>query len=47
MTKEQLKAEAAKLGLKIKEGFMDDIVENSVILSVGILIGCGIGKWLL
>lgn len=39
MTKEELIARAEAMGLKVRENFMDDWVENMVVLAVGILIG--------
>lgn len=39
MTKDELKTEAEKLGLKVKTGFMDDLVENLIVLVFGILLG--------
>ncbi len=39
MTKDELKAEAKKLGLKVKENFMDDPAENLIFLAIGIFAG--------
>jgi hypothetical protein len=39
MTKDELKREAELLGMKLKEGFMDDWIENCIILAIGALLG--------
>lgn len=47
MNRDEIKAEAKRIGLKVSEGFMDDWPENSAILIVGILLGIGIHKYIL
>lgn len=44
MDKEQVIAEAKRLGLKVRENFMDDAIENLSILAVGIVIGAVVAK---
>ena len=44
MTKDELKQEAARLGLKVKEGFLDDWPENCIILAIGAICGVAIYK---
>ena len=44
MTKDELKQEAARLGVKVKEGFMDDPAENVVVLLVGMFLGAALTK---
>lgn len=40
MTKEELRAHAKDLGLKVKEGFMDDFwPENVIIVAVSLIAG--------
>lgn len=40
MTKDELKQEAARLGVKVKEGFMDDFwPENALIVAVSLIAG--------
>lgn len=39
LTREELKAEAKKLGLKVRENFMDDWKENLIVLAFGVLLG--------
>lgn len=44
MTKDELKQEAARLGVKVKEGWMDDWKENTVIAVVFFAIGIAAQK---
>lgn len=44
MTKDELKQEAARLGVKVKDGFMDDWVENCIILAIGLILGYALTK---
>lgn len=39
MNKDELKAKAKEMGLKVRENFMDDWVENCIILAIGALLG--------
>ncbi len=39
MTKDELKAEAKKLGTKVRESFMDDVIENVIWMAIGALGG--------
>jgi hypothetical protein len=39
MTKDELKAKAKEMGLKVRENFMDDAFENCIILAIGALLG--------
>lgn len=44
MTKDELKQEAARLGVKVKDGFMDDWVENCIILAICLILGYALTK---
>lgn len=44
MTKDELKAKAKEMGLKVRENFMDDIVENCIILAIGAICGAAAYK---
>lgn len=44
VTKDELKQEAARLGVKVKESFMDDVLENCIILAIGLICGVAIAK---
>lgn len=44
MTKDELKAEAKKLGVKIKENWADDALENCIIAAVFLIVGILTGK---
>ena len=44
MTKEELKAKAKEMGLKVSENFMDDWFENVVILLIGAICGAAAYK---
>lgn len=44
MTKDELKARAKELGLKVKEGFMGDLPENMIVLAIGLLLGAALTK---
>jgi len=44
MTKDELKVAAKAAGLKVRENFMDDAVENLSILAVGVVLGGVIAK---
>ena len=44
MTKEELKAKAKEMGLKVRENFMDDWFENVVILLIGAICGAAAYK---
>lgn len=47
MNREEIKAEAKRIGLKVSEGFLDDWAENMAILVVGVVLGIGIHKYIL
>jgi len=47
MNREEIKAEAKRVGLKVRENFMDDWPENLAILAVGVVIGIAIAKFFL
>ncbi len=44
MTKDELKAEAKKLGVKVKENWMDDSGENAIIAAIFLIVGILVGK---
>lgn len=44
MTKDELKREAELLGMKLKDSFMDDLVENCIILAIGLILGYALTK---
>lgn len=44
MTKDELRYHAKELGVKLKEGFMDDWVENCIILAIGLILGYALTK---
>lgn len=44
MTRDELKAKAKELGLKVKDGFMDDIEENLICVAIGLLLGAALTK---
>ena len=39
MTRDELKAEAQKLGMKVRDSFMDDVLENVIWMAIGALGG--------
>lgn len=44
MTKDELKREAELLGMKLKDSFMEDWVENCIVLAIGLLLGAALTK---
>jgi hypothetical protein len=44
MTKDELKQEAERLGVKVRESFMDDLPENMIVLAIGLLLGAALTK---
>lgn len=44
LSKDELKQEAARLGVKVRENFMDDWFENVVILLIGAICGAAAYK---
>ncbi len=44
LTKDELKAEAKKLGVKVKENWMDDPGENAIIAAIFLIVGILVGK---
>lgn len=47
MNREEIKAEAKRIGLKVREHWLDDWPENLLILAAGVVAGIGIAKALL
>jgi hypothetical protein len=44
LTKDELKQEATRLGVKIKENFMDDPWENVLCIIGGMILGAALTK---
>lgn len=47
MNRDEIKAEAKRVGLKVRENFMDDWPENTAILGFGVVLGILIAKFFL
>lgn len=39
MTRDEIKAEAAKLGLRVRDNLIDDWFENVLVFAAGVLLG--------
>lgn len=44
MNLDELKKEAERLGVKVRESFMDDWAENSICVAIGLLLGAALTK---